>query len=166
VYCQNSAVFQIRLSEFQNELAKDSRWQEIISLLVAIVGEIGNNSFDHNLGNWRDVPGIFFGYNFQSRQIVLADRGLGILNTLQRVRPDIASHEQALKIAFTEILTGRAPENRGNGLKFVRQAVISSSVNLQFQTGNAFLEIKNSDQNLKICKSSRNIFGCLAIIKF
>jgi len=25
----------------------------------AIAGEIGNNSFDHNIGNWPDMAGIF-----------------------------------------------------------------------------------------------------------
>src|SRR3989344_3557089 len=84
-YCSNSAVFQARLITMQNQLAQMPRVSNIFSLIVAIAGEIGNNSFDHNLGKWPDVPGIFFGYNLEKGMIVLADRGLGVLYTLKRV---------------------------------------------------------------------------------
>lgn len=109
------------------------------ALLVAIVGEVGDNSFAHNLGNWLDVPGVYFGYNLEKREIVLADRGRGVLATLKRVRPSLLTHEEALKTAFTEVLSGRAPEPRGNGLKFVRETVAHASLTFSFMmhSGNA-----------------------------
>ena len=64
--------------------------------------------------------GIYYGYNLEQRQIVLADRGLGILKTLQQTIPGLSGHKEALHIAFTEIVSGRAPEKRGNNLKYVR----------------------------------------------
>jgi hypothetical protein len=29
-----------------------------LTLADAVLSEIGNNAFDHNVGNWRDVPGV------------------------------------------------------------------------------------------------------------
>ena len=37
--------------------------ENIVPLIVAVAGEIGNNSFDHNLGKWPDSPGVFFGFD-------------------------------------------------------------------------------------------------------
>ena len=122
-YCQNSAAFQTKVIGMQEILAKIDGLENLFPLIGAVVGEIGNNSFDHNLGNWPDIPGIFFGYDTQKRIIVLADRGRGILATLKRVRPTLTTHQEALRVAFTEIISGRAPEERGNGLKFVREVI-------------------------------------------
>jgi len=165
-YCQDGSIFQARLVKMQNTISQTESFDKILSLLVAIAGEIGNNSFDHNIGNWPDVPGIFFGYDINKKEIVLADRGLGILKTLQRVRPELNNHKDALNVAFTEIVSGRSPEDRGNGLKFVRKIVAENPISLLFQSGDAELEIEKETSNLKIEKSERFIRGCLAIIKF
>jgi DNA-binding transcriptional MerR regulator len=50
-YCQDSSIFQSRLERMQQELNNEN-----VSLLTAITGGIGNNSFDHNIGNWPKVP--------------------------------------------------------------------------------------------------------------
>jgi len=165
-YCQNSAVFQTRLLRMQDLLISLNKVEEIIPLIVAITGEIGNNSYDHNLGNWPDVPGVFFGYDINKGTIVLADRGLGILETLSRVKPTLNNHQDSLRVAFTETISGRAPENRGNGLKFVRKVIAENPIGLFFQSGNAELRMKGNSSELNITKSKTNIGGCLAIIKF
>ncbi len=100
----------------------------LFSLLTSVSGEIGNNSYDHNLGQWPDMSGIFFGYDLNKKQIVLADRGLGILQTLKRVRVELKDHESALKVAFTEIISGRKPEARGNGLKYVKNVISKNPI--------------------------------------
>lgn len=165
-YCSNSAVFQARLISMQNELAPMPRVHAVFPLIVAIAGEIGNNSFDHNLGKWPDAPGIFFGYNLRKGEIVLADRGLGILGTLRRVRPDLRNHVDAVRVAFTEIISGRAPEARGNGLKFVREVIEKNSLSIFFRSGDAELRIGAADKALRITRSHLATPGCLAIIKF
>lgn len=166
LYCQNSAVFQARLVRMENLLMQDQKTRDIFSLIVSITGEIGNNSFDHNLGQWPDTPGIFFGYDLNKRQIVLADRGLGILETLKRARPNLENHAQALEVAFTEIVSGRSPENRGNGLKFVRKVVSQNSINLFFQTGNAQLQLRGGSPDLKITDVKDSFHGCLVLISY
>jgi len=165
-YCSNSAVFQARLFKMQDLLIASGKASKIFSLIVAAAGEIGNNSYDHNLGNWPDVPGIFFGYDINKGIIVLADRGLGVLKTLSRVRPSLANHEDALRVAFTEMISGRAPENRGNGLKFVRKVISENPIDLFFQSGDGELRMERNNSRLDIEKSKTNIQGCLAIIKF
>lgn len=165
-YSPNSSIFQARLTKMDKTLSTVEDAKEIHSLLVAVTGEIGNNSFDHNLGNWPDTPGIFFAYDLTKRIIVLADRGLGILSTLRRVRPELSSHEEALKVAFTERITGRAPESRGNGLKFVRKVVSGYPLSLEFQTGDAKIAMKNGDTDLSFVESDEFLRGCIASIRF
>ncbi|OGC48026.1 MAG: hypothetical protein A3A94_00095 [Candidatus Portnoybacteria bacterium RIFCSPLOWO2_01_FULL_43_11] len=165
-YCQDISVFQARLTKLENELAKIKRLDKIFPLITAITGEIGNNSFDHNLGNWPDMPGIFFAYDLNKRKIVLADRGRGILTTLKKAKAELSTHQDALMVAFTEIISGRAPEYRGNGLKFVKDVVTANEISLFFQTGDAQLKIKRGDSVLKVKNSAINFRGCLALIKF
>src|SRR3990167_2379556 len=148
LYCQTSAVFQARLTKMQNLMIENTSAKNLFSLLVSVAGEIGNNSFDHNLGQWPDIPGIFFGYDLNKKQIVLADRGLGVLETLKRVKPELIGHRQALDVAFTEIISGRAPEKRGNGLKYVREVISENPINLLFQSGDAELKIAGGNQDL------------------
>jgi hypothetical protein len=52
-YCETRDVFKTRLSKMTNNLLENSDIDEDkIFIISAIAGEIGNNSFDHNLGNW------------------------------------------------------------------------------------------------------------------
>lgn len=165
-YCSNSAAYQIKLIQMQDLLMGIEELSLISPLLVAVAGEIGNNSFDHNLGNWPDTPGIFFTYDVHKRIILLADRGLGILTTLKRVKPELNTDEEALRVAFTEILSGRSPESRGNGLKFVRKIVLENPISLLFQTGDAELELSKDSDVLNIKTSPEPFRGCLALISF
>lgn len=165
-YCPDISVFQARLTRLENELGKVKRLSKIFPLISAITGEIGNNSFDHNLGNWPDISGIFFAYNLDKGNIVLADRGRGILATLKKVKPELSNHQDALQTAFTEVISGRAPEYRGNGLKFVRDVVVANEISLFFQTGDAQLKIQKSDLKINAQKATVNFHGCLAVISF
>ena len=74
--------------------------------------------------------------------------------------------EEALRVAFTEIISGRAPEERGNGLKFVRNIAMSSNIEIYFKTGDAEVTIRKGDTELKIKKSNSPIRGCITLIKF
>lgn len=165
-YCQFTDIFQARLIQMENSLVKDASTKKNFSLIVSIAGEIGNNSFDHNLGQWPDTPGTFFGYDLSKKQIVLADRGLGILATLKRVKPNLKHPKDALKVAFTEIVSGRAPESRGNGLKYVRKVVAQNSINLFFQSGNAKIQLRGQSGELEIKESKDYLRGCLAFITY
>ncbi len=165
-YCPNIGVFQSRLNKMKILFETEKTLENIAPLVGALVGEIGDNSFAHNLGNWPDTPGIFFGYDFGKRKIVLTDRGIGILATLKRVKPELHTHDEALLTAFTEVISGRAPEERGNGLKFVRKVVMENPMGLLFQTGDAKLNLIKDGRDLKIQHATEYIRGCLALLTF
>lgn len=165
-YCPDSLVFKTRLSRLENDLSKIDEIKKIFPLVSAVVGEIGNNSYDHNLGNWPDIRGIFFAYDLNKKQIVLADRGQGLLKTLRTVRPGLKNDSEALEVAFTEIISSRATEARGNGLKFVRQVISDNPFDLEFYSGHAKLHIKQGSKNLYFKNSDINYSGCVSLIKF
>jgi len=163
-YCPDSSTFRARNDRLGRELKKQGNQKS--SIIHAITGEIGNNSFDHNLGSWSDIPGAFFSYNLKEREIVLADRGQGILRTLKKVDPMLKNHSDALETAFTRVISGRSPEHRGNGLKFARRNIIKHKMKLFFQTGNAQLRINKNSNRIEVKKSKTLLKGCLVKINY
>lgn len=165
-YCQTSSIFNARLTKMEKALIQKPGFEKLYSLITLIIGEIGDNSFAHNIGKWPDTPGIFFGYNLEEHTIVLADRGLGILETLRRVKPELQSHVEAVEVAFTQFISGRAPEKRGNGLKSVREVVLSNPIDLFFTSGDAEVRMKGPDKIFRVTRGQNTVRGCLAKIEF
>ncbi|MBA3047507.1 hypothetical protein KKH87_00430 [Patescibacteria group bacterium] len=163
-YCQTRDNFDVKLRAMINLFKKHIN-ENNAYIISAIAGEIGNNSFDHNIGNWRDVMGVFFAAEISDKEIkiCLADRGQGVFKTLKKVKPELKNDVEALKTAFTEKISGRAPENRGNGLKFVKENIKNKKMKLTFISGSAQAELNNE---MEITKINKNIKGCLAIIKY
>jgi len=165
-YCETRDRFQARLDKMVNNLIDEGKIsREDVYIFGAIAGEIGNNSFDHNLGSWPDIMGVFFGYEFGRGEIkiALADRGQGLKATLKRVKPEIKNDGEALFTAFNERISGRAPEPRGNGLKFVKENIKDKKMRLLFMSGLAQAEL-NDEMTIK--EIDDNIKGSLAIISF
>ncbi len=150
----------------QNLLIEKPGFEQLYSLITLITGEIGDNSFAHNLGRWPDTAGIFFGYDLEKRIVVLADRGQGVLQTLRQIRPELPSHVAAVEVAFTEFISGRAPEKRGNGLKLVREVVTDQPINLFYTSGDAEVRMNGSDKAFHVTRGQRIVRGCLAKIEF
>lgn len=123
--CSARDLFQTKLDKMYNEMSKQFKNSNQVSLISAIVGELGNNCFDHNLGQWKDVPGCWFDYEVEKNTlwIVISDRGQGIFNSLKRVVLNLKNEQEALELAFHKKISGRSPERRGNGLKFVRNVI-------------------------------------------
>src|SRR3990167_2569108 len=165
-YCQTSSIFNARLTKMEYALMQKPGFEKLYSLIVLIAGEIGDNSFAHNLGKWPDTPGIFFGFDVKKGIIVLADRGLGILETLRRVRPDLSTHVKAVEVAFTEFISGRTPEKRGNGLKLVREVVLTQPIDLFFVSGDAEVYLKGANKSFQVTRGPNVIRGCMAKINF
>ncbi|OGZ06658.1 MAG: hypothetical protein A3C93_00195 [Candidatus Lloydbacteria bacterium RIFCSPHIGHO2_02_FULL_54_17] len=166
VYCDTPDRFRARQNTLAILLDRQEETRAIAPIVASMTGEIGNNSFDHNIGNWPDVTGIFFAYDLPKRIVVLADRGVGIRATLLRVRPDIKDDIEALTIAIYERISGRAPEQRGNGLKFVRKVAEKYGVGVTLQSGIAVAEIKKGTKKLSIRLADRNIRGTIAKITY
>lgn len=128
-YCATRDVFEGRLARLLSYAGSVGLPDPDAALLTAVAGEIGNNSFDHNLGHWRDQPGCYFAYAVDGSALLvwIADRGRGVLASLQQAVPALSDHQQALEMAFERIVSGRHPERRGNGLKFVRRVINAHS---------------------------------------
>ena len=90
----------------------------------------------------------------------------GFLKTLKRVLPGLKDDEEALHAAFTLYVSGRAPENRGNGLKFVKDVVVANPFSLQFYSGHAILNLDQKHPVVNVKKSDTTVHGCLAILSF
>jgi excisionase family DNA binding protein len=159
--------FKARLQRMAAVIAEDPALSEQAALVPSVVGEIGNNSFDHNVGNWPDELGVFFAYDQNKREVVLADRGVGIRTTLSRVREGIESDAQALEIAMTELISGRSNEHRGNGLKYVREVAMQYPIGITLQSGSAIATIsKDGQKDLQIKPADQNVRGVLARIEY
>ena len=165
-YCATSSIFNARLTKMEYALMQKPGFEKLYSLITLVTGEIGDNSFAHNIGKWPDIAGIFFGYDLEKRIVVLADRGLGVLETLRQVRPNLPSHVKAVEVAFTEFISGRAPEKRGNGLKLVREVIIDQPFDLFYTSGDAEVRMKGSNKVFRVTRGQRIVRGCLAKIDF
>lgn len=165
-FCGTHDVMRARIdrmtrARLQSGVPENHAW-----LLDGILSEIGNNSFDHNIGNWPDVSGIFFAFDLISSPnvCVLADRGRGIKVTISNIRPDVSDDLAALRIAFLERISGRAPEKRGNGLKFVRSSILDDGIDLKFQSGLAQYSIESRKESWGTVDTP--VRGCLAILSW
>ncbi len=167
-YCELPDRFTTRVIRMGLELQGDSRFsEELDSLITLVASEIGDNSFAHNIGNWPDVIGMFFAYDLQKRTIVIADRGRGVKATLRQVRPSIADDKEALLVAFTEIISGRNPEKRGNGLKVVRRVLESRKIGLFYRSGIGVVSVPvEKPGSLSIDMGDQNVRGMYCVIKF
>jgi excisionase family DNA binding protein len=169
--CRYKADFQHRVEEVSQRLSSIPDLAAAAPMLVSAVAEIGSNSFDHNLGNWPDIPGIFFAVDYAKRRMAIADRGRGILQTLRAVRPELVTHVDALHMALTEIISGRAPEPRGNGLKFVRSVVqdylpADLNVTVTIRSGDAEAIIRHGNIGLETHRTKHPLRGTIALIQF
>lgn len=133
-YSENRGDATGRLTIIRQFCVANRMQEPTLSRAVASAGEIINNCFDHNIGHWADKPGccVSLDSNTDFIRIGIADRGRGIINSLRPVLGGQASLKQILKTAFEKIISGRTPERRGNGLKFVRAQIMANRYNALF----------------------------------
>lgn len=160
-YCPTRDIFQARLESLRVHL-EQSGFEEY-PLFIAAVGEIGNNAFDHNLGAWRDIPGIYFDSDIQEKTVIIADRGQGVTKTLSRIEPSPKSDIDALDVAFTRQISGRSPEQRGNGLKFVKSIMEKQKWNLEFFSGIGKAVIHEGNP-IHFEQQNENVQGTIALV--
>ncbi len=133
-------------------------------LATALVGELGNNTFDHNLGSWpTDISGcIIVAQNYPTKkkiQVAIGDPGIGFLGSLKAAFPNLKTDIEAIKKGLGGN-TGRIGELRGNGLKLIQRWTIDNfSGKLAIQSGEGLAIV---DEN-GITEAKRNkILGTLA----
>ena len=78
--------------------------------------------------------------------------------------PDIKNDQEAIEIAFTKTISGRSPEQRGNGLKFVAAAVKDNNWELDLRSGDGLALIKNA--TMLFDQGQQPIYGCAAFLTY
>jgi hypothetical protein len=154
-----SSTRDIFTARIQTYVSETDKWLE-----SAIIGEIGNNTFDHNYEYAENYPrGVFCDLNYRGKFVVLADFGRGIRASLSQVIA-VKTDKEALETAFTRRISGRSPEQRGSGLKFVHETISENGWELYFQSGTGCCQIYNAVMNFY--ESEISVTGCLAILQF
>ena len=134
-------------------------------LEAAVIGEIGNNTFDHNFIFANNFPwGVYCNLSYKKKYAVLADYGMGVRQSLLSVLPSIGTDLEAVETAFTRRISGRSPEQRGNGLKFISETIQQNNWYFYFQSGSGSCSINN--KGIRFHEKAISLIGCLAIIDF
>jgi hypothetical protein len=164
-YSENRGQSIARLSGWSKFCEQNGLKPSGVSQLIACVGEITNNSFDHNIGHWHDIPGCCVSWSTDKGFIRfgIADRGRSIIESLKPVLPIDTDNKSILQIAFEKVISGRRPEQRGNGLKFVRAQVLSSPNHSLICISAGQLYSIGDSQSLNLPKLN---FGTLTIINW
>jgi hypothetical protein len=140
------ADFNGRLSSYEGVL-RQSLADDCLYLFISSIGEVGNNCFDHNLGFWQNKPGCLFLRD--PKYCVVADRGQGIKSSIEKIVK--LNGRNSIEYVYNHIVSGRAPEKRGNGLKHVRRSLASCAISLSVYSGNEFFSLGgNGVKNLNL----------------
>ncbi len=67
--CSSRDIFQGRLDHMLRKLSQKTKKETESALFTAVIGELGNNCFDHNLGQWKDISGCQFQYGCDAENI-------------------------------------------------------------------------------------------------
>ncbi|MBD3366044.1 hypothetical protein GF360_01735 [candidate division WWE3 bacterium] len=139
-HCPTSDVFNARLGNFYQIYQNWGIKKDDASRITALLGELGNNVFDHNLGMWPtgNIGCIIFGKNDPKQkmlEIVVMDFGVGFKKSLSSVFPKIKDDLAAIEKGLQGI-SGRVGETRGNGLKLIQKWTLNNfSGNLVIHSG-------------------------------
>lgn len=115
--------FDAKLPKIINFLSERGFRQADVYRITAMIGELGNNTFDHNLGKWpTEFIGCMIALRWQKEgsllEIIVDDLGIGFLESLKMHAPAPTSEIEAIMLALSGV-TGRVGEKRGNGLRSV-----------------------------------------------
>jgi hypothetical protein len=117
------------------------------SMAASLVGELGNNVFDHNDGQWPgSVRGAIILAQSNPRQgkieVVVCDPGIGFRRSLAGHQP-VASDADAIKLGLSGV-TGRIGEPRGQGLRIVQNWTINNFDGIvRIQSGDGLVVVDN-----------------------
>lgn len=124
------------------------------SRATALVGELGNNVFDHNEGLWpTNVRGaIILGQHNPAKkkiEVVVADPGVGFRGSLKVLDPTLESDVAAIQLGLTGV-TGRIDEPRGNGLRVIQDWTINKFDGIvKIQSGSGLVVVSREGQDIK-----------------
>lgn len=143
-HCFYRDEFNARLDRFISMFENFGLDQNEAQRATSVVGELGNNVFDHNLGNWptRISGCIIAAQHYPSTkriEIAVGDPGVGFYGSLKTAFPEIKTDLDAIKKGL-EGNSGRIGEDRGNGLRIIQQWTIQNfSGKVMIHSGNGLI---------------------------
>ncbi len=149
MHCYYRDEFNARLSRFITMFMNFGLSESDAQRATALVGELGNNVFDHNLGNWpTDVSGCIIAAqhypNVHAIEIAVGDPGVGFSGSLIAAFPKISNDIEAIKLGLAGN-TGRMGEIRGNGLKLIQQWTLQNFAGkVMIHSGNGLVIVDKS----------------------
>lgn len=149
-FCPTKDIFSARLDKFRLIYKGFGLDNTQFQFLTAIVGELGNNVFDHNLGNWPfSLTGAIILGSFRKDEnrveVVVADPGIGFKQSLKDKNPGIGDQTEAIKLALEKGVSGRIEETRGNGLRYVQEWTICNlNGNLKIQSYDGLVNVSQA----------------------
>ena len=149
MHCLYQDEFSARLSRFITMFQNFGLSENDAQRATAVVGELGNNVFDHNLGNWpTNISGcIIVAQHYPSThtiEIAVGDPGVGFYGSLKAGFPDLVNDTEAIKLGLAGN-TGRVGEIRGNGLKLIQQWTLQNfSGKVMIHSGNGLVIVDKS----------------------
>ncbi len=155
VHCEFRDAFEARLASKVRRVFRHFGLGELDeALATSLVGELGNNVFDHNDGSWpTSVRGaiILAQHNPALRRIevAVADPGIGFRGSLRAHDPTVSSDVEAIKLGLSGV-TGRIGETRGNGLQVIQNWTINKFDGIiRIQSGNGLVIVDGKGQQSK-----------------
>jgi len=155
LHCEFRDDFEGRLSSRIRRMFKEIGMNEFEgNLATQLVGELGNNVFDHNSGLWpTDVRGaiILAQHNPQQKkvEVVVADPGVGFLKSLKVADPLLNNDIDAIKLGLSGV-TGRTGERRGNGLRIIQEWTIDKFDGIvKIHSGSGLVIVSKDGQETK-----------------
>ncbi|GEM_PF-926733 len=134
--------------------------------VTSLIGELGNNVFDHNEGVWPTNVGgaIMVAQNYPEKkfiEIAIADPGIGFLGSLKVRDPNLANDVDAIQLGLTGV-TGRVGEKRGNGLRLVQDWTINKfNGKVRVHSGEGLVVVDEQGQKSSVVN---RILGTLASV--
>lgn len=140
----------ITLTNRHGQLSRDNE-----DYLRADLSETVQNVEDHARSS---VGGFFSARYFRTTgevRVAVADRGLGIPNTLRRTHPEIRTDEECLRSVVRGQFSSRSlPRNQGLGLSNLAEHVRNLRGALVLASGTAILEVRAGEAEPKHSKLS------------
>lgn len=149
MHCFYRDEFNARLGRFITMFKNFGLNEEDAQRATALVGELGNNVFDHNLGNWptKATGCIIAAQRYPSTksiEIAVGDPGVGFYGSLKAAFPGVKNDIEAIKLGLAGN-TGRIGEIRGNGLKLIQQWTLQNfSGKVMIHSGNGLVIVNKA----------------------
>lgn len=123
------------------------------ALITSSIGEIIDNAFYHNLGQWNSEFGalvIFTAQHIPDKKninISICDFGVGFLNTLIGNYPFLKTEADAIAVALKANTTGRINKAGGNGLVYLQKNIFNGFAgNIMIRSKNVLVAIDKREQ--------------------